>query len=208
MHKMFVHWKPGVLLVAGAAAGSAVIGSSSAASRSAGAAAAPTPPAIVTAHKITRQPGTVAVGTAVGAGHLGQRVFVNGNDGFALASRAEGQYPAASTDGGASWKTSGPALHVNAAQAPLSVTQVGAAGQRTYYYFGGGQVVDTTSDGGKHWWRAFLGDDVLAVVPGPGRLIAVAQVSLSNSTNKAATWIYVSKDGGKTWHYDSNLGGF
>jgi hypothetical protein len=192
------------------AAGASLLGVGGAlgATVAASAAATPTPPATVNAQLITRQPGTVRVGTKVGSRGLGQRVFVNAKDGFALGAVGQAQYPAASTDGGATWKTTGPALHVNAAQAPLSVTHVGAAGRRTYYYFGSGQVVDATGDGGKHWWRAFLGDVVLAVVPGPsGELVAIAQKALGTG-NTAATWVYVSKDGGKVWRYDSALGGF
>ena len=101
----------------------------------------------------------------------------------------------------------GPALHLDAAQAPLVVLQVGAANQRTFFAWGGpggGQVVDVTRDAGKHWYQAILGDVVMAVVSGPnGQLVAFAQVAATSSGSTAATWVYASKDGGRTWHYNS-----
>src|ERR1700733_8642338 len=90
----------------------------------------PTPPATIAGTLITRQPQTAKVGTTVPAGNLSQRVFVSSKVGFALGAVGEAQYPAETTNGGASWKTFGPALHVNAAQAPLSVTEVGGGNKR------------------------------------------------------------------------------
>ena len=49
-------------------------------------------------------------------------MFTDGKHGFALAE-GQAQYPAATNDGGKTWKTNGPALHVNAAQAPLAVAR-------------------------------------------------------------------------------------
>lgn len=195
-----------------AAVAATTLGAAAAAGRGARAAVAmptPTPPAKVTGRLIRRQRGTAPAGRRVPAAGVGQRVFVNARDGFALGGIGEAQYPAATTDGGATWKTTGPALHVNAAQGPLAVTTVGVVSRRTYFYYGAGTVVDSTGDGGKHWWRAFLGDDVLAVVPGAGGgLVAIAQKALGANTNKAVTWVYVSKDGGQVWRYDANLGAF
>ena len=113
---------------------------------------------------------------------------------------------------GHSWRIDGPPLHVNAAQAPLVVGQVGAANQQTFFAWGGpggGPSVDVTSDGGKHWYRALLGDLVMAVVSIPhstGQLVAFAQV-LPNGSKTATTWMFVSKDHGREWHYSSSLGG-
>jgi hypothetical protein len=172
------------------------------------AAAAPTPPATITASLITRQPHTAKVGTTVPQSGLGQRVFINQRVGFALGAVGQAQYPAKTTDGGAVWKTFGPALHVNAAQAPLSVTAVGVANARTIYYYGSGQVVDATGDGGKHWWRAFTEELSVAVVPGVGsRLLWFTQTSTGPNGTNAVTWPYVSTDGGKVWHYTTALGG-
>ncbi len=170
------------------------------------AAAAPKPPKKLVGAMITRPPRTLKPGTAVKASSLGQRVYVNGHDGFALAAVGDAQYPAKTTDGGTSWSTFGPALHVNALQAPLSVTNVGAANAHTVYYYGSGQAVDVTSDGGKTWWRTLCPELSLAVVPGAsGRLVWVTQDSPTGGA--ALTWPYESSDGGRVWHYTTALGG-
>ncbi len=192
------------LAVAAALAGSHLAASSGAASPSAA-----TPPASVTATPIARTPNTRRPGTLVRQSQLGHRVFVDAQHGFALASLTQAQYPAATQDGGRTWRIDGPALHVNAAQAPLVVLDVGAASKRTFFAFGGpggGQAVDVTSDGGKHWWRAILGEVVLAVVAAEdGKLFAVAQ-GASGSSGAAVNWVYVSSDGGRHWRYDNRLG--
>jgi hypothetical protein len=77
----------------------------------------------------------------------------------------------------------------------------------TYYYSGGGQVVDVTSDGGRRWWRAVLGELVLAVLPGSqGELVAVVQQQIDQTSQQAFTWMYASNDGGRVWHYVNNIG--
>jgi hypothetical protein len=160
------------------------------------AAASPAVPKTVTATLITRQHGTLAPGTAVRSSTLGQRVFTNANDGFALANTGGAQYPAATTNGGKVWKTDGPALHLDAAQAPLSVISLGAASDRTIYAYGTGQVVDTTSDGGKHWYRALFQGTAMAVVAGAsGHLLAFIDGFTSGTAQ------YRSKNGGRTWTY-------
>ena len=197
------------ILVLGAIVG-AVTWSSQGPSASAASLRAPSPPLTVTATLITRLAGTLKPGTVVAASHLGMRVFPNAQHGFALADVGQGQYPATTVNGGATWKVAGPVLHVNAAQAPLVVQQVGAASQKKLFAWGGpggGQAVDVTPDAGKHWYRAFLGDIVMAVVSGPGgELVAFAQVAADNSGTTAANWVYVSKDGGRHWHYNTSTG--
>jgi hypothetical protein len=174
----------------------------------ASAASTPKPPKTVTAHKITRQSGTLKPGSSVSSSSLGPRTFVSDNDGFALADTQQAQYPAGTTDGGRTWKTIGPALHADALQAPLSVEFLSAANKKTVFAYGGGQAVDVTGDGGKTWWRAFLGDDVTAVVPGSGhRLVAFAQALNGSSGVNAVTWEYVSTDGGQHWHFSTAIGG-
>jgi hypothetical protein len=185
------------LLLAAAASAAGVAGAS-----------APKPPAKLTGSRITRPAHTLKPGKIVHPSSLGQRVFVNAHDGFALAAVGEAQYPAETADGGAVWKTFGPALHLNAAQAPLAVTEVGAANAHTVYYYGSGQAVDVTSDGGKTWWRTFCSELSLAVVPGVGhRLVWITQDGVGANGDKAVTWPYVSTDGGRVWHYTTALGG-
>jgi hypothetical protein len=198
------------LLLAGAGAGASGVGSSSAASpaRAAPTASPPTPPAKLTGSLMHRRAHTLKVGSPIKASSLAQRIFVNAHDGFAMAATGEAQYPARTTDGGASWKTFGPALHVNAAQAPLAVTDIGVANRRTVYFYGSGQVVDVTTDGGKQWWQTFTTELSLAVVPGvSGRLVWITQDSTGNNGTNAATWPYESTDGGRVWHYTTALGG-
>jgi hypothetical protein len=170
---------------------------------------ATSPPLTVTATLITRPAGTLKPGTVVASRHLGTRVFPDAQHGFALADVGQGQYPAATINGGKTWKVAGPVLHVNAAQAPLVVQQVGAASQKKLFAWGGpggGQAVDVTPDAGKHWYRAILGDIVMAVVSGPnGELVAFVQVAADNSGSTAANWVYVSKDGGRHWHYSTSV---
>jgi len=197
-----------MLLLVGFGLGSALLGVSSALTRGARVAAVPSPPATITAHLIKRRPNTAKPGTLVKSSALSQRVFVNNKDGFALGGIGEAQYPAETTDGGAVWKTFGPALHIAAAQAPLSVTQVGASNEHTVYFYGSGQVVDVTSDGGKQWWQALTEELSMAVVPGAtGRLVWFTQDTVTGNDAKAVTWPYVSTDGGKVWRYSTALGG-
>lgn len=182
------------------ASGVALAAVSPAAARPADAATAPQ--RTVSGSLIRRPAHTVAPGTKVNQSHLGERVFVNANDGFALAAVGQAQYPAATTNGGKAWKTDGPALHIDALQAPLGVTSIGALNRRTAYAYGSGQVVDTTSDGGKKWYGALFNGVVMAVVPGPsGHLVAFID-------GPAVTWQYVSKNGGRSWRYTTAQGAF
>jgi hypothetical protein len=199
-----------LIVAATVLAGASTAGISAASSGGAHRAArsiAAAPPKTITAVRITRRRGTLRPGTSVRARDLGQRVFPNASHGFALAHVGQADYPAATVNGGRSWHTNGPALHLDAAQAPLSVADAGAANQRTFFAFGGGQVVDATGDGGKHWWSAILGEDVLAVVPRiGGGILAVVQDAPTGAA--AATLVYVSTDGGHHWHRRTTLGGF
>jgi photosystem II stability/assembly factor-like uncharacterized protein len=171
-------------------------------------AASAAPPHTVTARQLKPRAHTLRPGTRVRASKLvGVRVFVGPSRGFALVNTGEAQYPAATVDGGRTWRTDGPALHINAADAPESVLDLGAAGRRRVFAYGGGQVVDVTNDGGKHWWQALLGDDVLSVVAFGNRLIAVAQ-DATGSGSQAQTVVYVSRDGGRHWHLNNTLGAF
>jgi hypothetical protein len=194
------------LAVSVVVAGAASAALSSASTPSSHPRAAPSPPQTITATRVTRAHGTLRPGTPVRSADLGARAFPNARDGFALANVVDAQYPAATVDGGRTWRTDGPALHLNAAQAPLAVLYGGAANAHTFFAFGGGQVVDATGDAGKHWWRAFLGGGVIAVVPRPGGgLLAIAQNPGSTGAT-AVTLVYVSKDGGQHWHYDTRFG--
>ena len=171
-----------------ALAATAVVGLSEAA------AAKPKPQKTVTGTVIKAKPNTLKPGSKVPGN--GIRVFVSAKTGWELAAGKQAQYAAVTTDGGKTWRTASPALHVNAAQAPLAVTQIGATSAKVAYAFGSGQVADVTSDGGKHWYQALFNGTVMAVVPGIGKQLVAF---VDGSTSSGPTWQYVSKNGGKTW---------
>ncbi len=168
-------------------------------------AAAAGPQQTVTGTLISRPAHTLAPGSTVRANKIfGNRMFTNANHGFALVDTGQAQYPAATVNGGKTWKTDGPALHLNAAQAPLAVIYIGAASQKTIFAWGTGQVIDTTSNGGKQWYRALFFGLPVAVVKNPqGHLVAF----VDGETSGNSTLQYVSKNGGKTWRLDNTIGG-
>lgn len=149
-------------------------------------------------------PGTVVRSSAV----FGDRVFLNPDEGIALASGDNAQYPALSTDGGRAWRIAGPPLHVDAADGAEGVGSVGIAGPRTFFAYGS-SVVDVTTDKGRTWWETYLGDDVAAVVPSyRNELVAYVEQSVRNQRlNPAVTWQYVSRDGGRHWRYSTEFAG-
>lgn len=66
------------------------------------------------------------------------------------------------------------------------------AGPRTFFAYGS-SAVDVTTDGGRTWWETFLGELVVAVVPGArNELIAYVR-------EHRAIGQYVSHDGGRHW---------
>jgi hypothetical protein len=169
-------------------------------------AAAAGPQQTVNGTLISRPANTLAPGSTVNASKIfGNRVFTDAKHGFALVQSGQAQYPAATTNGGKTWKTDGPALHLNAAQAPLAVVDIGAAGPKTIFAWGTGQVIDTTSDGGAHWYRATFNGLPVAVVRNPqGHLVAFVD---GETGGNASPVQYVSKNGGKTWRLDNTIGG-
>jgi hypothetical protein len=72
-------------------------------------------------------------GTLASSGFTGIRVFANRRAGFAITNlpqAAYGTYPVATADGGMTWRTDGPVLHIPAAQGGIAVGQPGVAGAR------------------------------------------------------------------------------
>lgn len=182
----------------------ALAGAASSAARPASNATAAPPAAqrTLTGGLIGRRPGTLRPGTVVRATNVFKRMFLDSQRGVALAGVGQAQYPAATTNGGRTWRTSGPALHINAAQAPLAVSEVGALSRKVYFAGGGGEVADATPDGGKHWYQTLFRGGVLGVIPANRKLLAVIAGS---ETTPTSTWVYGSTDGGRTWHYEEGL---
>jgi hypothetical protein len=163
-------------------------------------------PATVTATELRADKAPfLRAGAPVRSSQLSVRTLIDAKHGFALASVGQAQYPAATADGGKTWRIDGPHLHVNAANAPDAVASVGAVGPATYFAYAGpsgGQSVAVSTDAGEHWWRAYLPGVPLAVLADHvgGRAALVALVE----SNPAQFWAYVSTDGGKHWRYDRN----
>jgi hypothetical protein len=188
-----------------------IVGIASASGRTP-AVAASSPPATVTATALPKSssPPFKPVGTIVSAASVGNssnlgpvpRVFVGSQDGVSMGtSRSLGgvTYPVATVNGGKTWRIDGPELHVQAANAPNVVTQVGAASPATYFIYGGpmgANSVNVTTNGGKQWYRAYLGGVVDAV-------------AATNSEDLyafiGAPGAYYSNNGGRTWHYNTSL---
>ena len=164
-------------------------------------AAAPKPAKTVKGSLITAKLHTLKPGTKVASSRIGTRTLVNANVGWALAAGQQAQYAATTTNGGKTWTIASPALHVDAAQAPLAVTQMGATSAKVAYAFGSGQVADVTSDGGKHWYAALFQGTVMAVVPGLGsrQLLAFVDSGASGTGPSGPTYQYSSTNGGQTW---------
>jgi hypothetical protein len=203
MGQVWFHRLAGSGLAAGVVIGAALAAGSAGAVTARPAA----PAATVTGSRITRPPQTLAKGSKVPHSSLGIRTYVDGGHGFALASVGQAQYPAATTNGGRTWRTDGPALHLDAAQAPLAVVSLGAANRRTIYAYGGGQVIDATTDGGAHWYRALFQGEPMAVVRNfRGHLVGYVDESTGART-RGPTEQYVSKNGGRTWRLDTTVGG-
>ena len=166
-------------------------------------------PRRIAAKRLRPRAGAVKPGTTVSSSALFTvRVFANGSDGFALANDQEAQYPVRSVDGGQTWRIDGPQLHVDAADGPQGVGFVDVDGPRTLFAYGS-SVVDVTTNAGGTWWQAYLGELVVAVVPQSAHTLVayVQQQTKPDSVRHALTWQYVSRNGGRSWTYSTNLGG-
>jgi len=140
-------------------------------------------------------PPFLRLGTIVSSSGLGNRVFVNQSHGFSLWTSRDGTtYPGCTGNGGRVWVICGPHLHVEAANAPNVVTQVGA--QRAEYFAYGGpngaeSIVVSTSQ--SKWYRAYMPGVPYGVSASEnGELFAF--VVAGKSTTE-----WTSSNGGRTW---------
>ena len=164
------------------------------------------PPQTLTGTRVVARPGTLARGRALPARTIfSTRVFHNAADGFALAHSGQADYPVMTVDGGRRWTVAGPALHVDAANAPAVVTSVGVAGARVAYAYGP-SVIDVTRDGGASWYQVFPAGAVGGVVTGLHGLAAYIQ-TINAKGAVSGTVQYVSSDGGRHWKRSNAFGG-
>lgn len=185
---------------AGAAAAAAMLAGAGAVPAGARSAHAVSPQATVTASMIHAQNGTLSVGTQILGNQVNARRTYFGNS-FAVTLGHDKQgalYPVQTGNGGARWRTDGPALFLPTADAPDTVDTVTAATKTLQYAYGaGGQTVDVTRDGGPQWRRATFDGIVVGVSPGSAKNELVAFVN----NGARVTWQYVTRNGGVTWTY-------
>lgn len=171
-----------------------------------------TPPKTVIAYPLPAARG-LRPGSAVGAGFVGIRAFINRRDGFAIANlpqAGDGTYPLATTDGGKTWRTDGPVLHVPAAQGAAAVGQAGVSAPRIYFAWCAAcnDLIDITPDAGKHWWAIRLPGQILSLVGTPythAGLIAVVEGPTSDPRGRGASlWVYTSTNG-RRWTYGYSM---
>jgi len=162
-------------------------------------------PMTVTATKLSasRSP-FLPAGRVVSDTTLTNRVYVNRLDGFSLSSQPNAQYGACTTDAGHTWRICTPVLHVNAANAPNVVTQIGAD-HRTYWVYGGpggGPSIVVSNDAGRTWYRAYMPGMPMAITQ--SNTGVVRQLVAFVATGRTPL-VYTSSDGGHTWKYTSRL---
>lgn len=163
-------------------------------------------PRTMTGQVIGARSGTLPRGTILKSSTIfSTRVFRTGRDGFALATRNAADYPVLSTDGGATWRIAGPALHVDAADGPASVQSVGVKGSTVDFAYGSG-AIDVTGNGGATWYQVFPEANVTAVVAGARGLAAYVQ-ALDVQGVVSGTYQYVSTDGGRHWTLSNEIDG-
>jgi hypothetical protein len=147
-------------------------------------------------------------GTIVAPADLGTSVFADARHGFTLASIDYRTYPAATIDGGRTWRIAGPVLPIPPAPGPMAGVQPGVAGPDTYFASEGLEgltVVEVTTDAGKHWWQAFLPGGVVYVGAFDGELTAIIAVPTGNPQSAGVEfWAYHSRSG-RRWDFDGAL---
>ncbi len=147
-------------------------------------------------------------GTVVRPADLGVGVFADARHGFTLASIDYETYPAATIDGGRTWRIDGPGMPIPAAQGPQAASQPGVAGPNTYFAADGLEgttVVEVTTDAGRHWWQTFLPGGVVFVGAFDGELTAIIAVPTGDPQSAGVEfWAYHSKSG-RRWDYDGAL---
>jgi hypothetical protein len=147
-------------------------------------------------------------GTVLQAESLVAEEYADPEHGFALANVSYETYPAATVDGGRTWRTDGPFFPIPIIQARGAAQQSGSAGPRTYFASQGLQgvtVVEGTTDAGKRWWQTVLPGGAVYVGAFEGELTAIVAGTSGDAQEPSVTfWAFHSKTG-EHWTYDDNL---
>jgi hypothetical protein len=161
--------------------------------------AALVPDTKVIVHTLGAARGQPADGAPVHVSRQDHRVFTNANDGVALVSVRDELMPARTTDGGSIWRIDGPGLFAEgAADAAVTVNNIGAQDASTFYAYGGGQVLDITSDGGRVWRQAIFQGLEAGASPVDHGLAAYVDQSNSTGTQGITIQFYTTT-GGRSW---------
>ncbi len=152
------------------------------------------------------------VGTAVRLSEVTNIEFATERIGYALGGPQGSTFPLKTNNGGRRWFIDGPAFFLPVADGAASVSDMAATSATEAYAYGGqgGSSVVITTDAGKHWWRAFLGQAVVAVAQHGSDIWALAagpEKPSSGVNAVAPMWLYDSSDGGRNWTYRSTLPG-
>jgi hypothetical protein len=148
-------------------------------------------------------------GTVVPTASLEAGLFADTRHGFTLA-RIDGTetYPAATVDGGRTWRIDGSLLPAASAGSGV-ISQPGIAGPRTYFVsegIGAMTVVEVTTDAGKRWWQTLLPGGAVFVGAFDGELTAIVAGGVSRPGVQETFLAYHSRTG-RRWTYDDSLDG-
>ncbi len=153
-----------------------------------------------------------AVGTEVPLNEVSSIAFATPRVGYALGGPFASSFPLKTVDGGRNWFIDGPAFFRPVADGASVVGDMTAASASEAYAYGGpygGSSIVITTDGGKQWWRAWLGQALLAVSQHGSDLWALAAGPTTSSSNALPPkmLLYDSGGDGRTWTYRSTLSG-
>ncbi len=170
-------------------------------------------PSTVRASPVSYAPGTnePRVGTEVALNEVNDIEFATGWVGYALGGPQGSGFPLKTSDGGRTWSIDGPAFFLPVADGASVVTDLAVASASDAYAYGGssgGSSIAVTTDAGRRWWRAYLGQAVVAAAQHGRDIWALAagpQSPPSGLNAVAPMWLYDSTDGGRSWSYRATL---
>ncbi len=151
------------------------------------------------------------IGTTVALSEVNNIAFATGRVGYALGGPQGSEFPLKTTDGGRRWFIDGPALFLPVADGASAVSDLAVRSASEAYAYGGsggGSSIVVTTDAGKRWWRAYLGQAVVAAAQRGSDIWALAagpQSPPSAVNAVAVMWLYDSTNGGRSWTYRSTL---